>query len=182
MTILGQHTIAELKDLVKAKDYQVTQVQKAAAAFDADWKRNDPLVRDRWVADWLAFVARYRAARAKADDAIESAKGVFAVREDVNPAEKVYQGVLDALKPAEAYTETDFQGLHNRLVAAQKKPVPFTSNPQPKANDPDLNAYKAVDDTAKAVERAAKDVVTSKTFLLGSLVGLGFLYVAVKGR
>lgn len=173
MTILGKWSVAELKDLVKAKDYDVKQVQDARNLGQAD---------AAWDADWAAFKSRYNDARTSAMLRIGEAGALLTVSDSVIPAQEQYEGILRALtKTPGRYTDKDFQGLHNRLVTFLGHPIDFSEQPQPKAGtDTDLDAYRGADSAVKAVEAAAKgtrEAATSKTAM--TIAGGAVLALAV---
>lgn len=175
MTVLGKQTVAELKDLLAAKDYTVGQLDRAYADFAPTWVNRDPTGFVDWTTDWNAFHGRYEGARTAAQRAIEFAK-LNPVGDSLLVADTEYQGVLRALKQVDGtITKGDLQDLYNRIAAAGKTPD-VSHTPQPVAPDADLRAYKAADATVKAVETIGKDIAkpaaslfTPKNIILGLL-------------
>lgn len=149
MTILGKHTVSELKELLDAKDYQIRQVdEKAKSIFshlDQDWQN-----------DWSMFLDRWKLARGKANSMIT--KTLLAnsfVGPTVMPAEDEYQAVLHALTHTTGTVQKgDFQDLSNRVDAISK--IDFSKTPQPNALDLDLAGFKNADSTKKAIDEAAR--------------------------
>jgi hypothetical protein len=84
--------------------------------------------------------------------------------------------VLHALSHTVGVTaKGDFQDLHDRLVAAQGKPIDLSKTPQPTATDADLGAYKIADAAIRAGEAAARDLKPSKGTGTLVIVGLGLI-------
>ena len=152
---LGQYTIAELKDLLKAKDFEVQKVQSAYDNFKGQWSSSDPDTASAWLNDWNALLARYNAAKQNAN--IEISLVTFSpVPDNVNPADAEYQAVLRSLQQTEGTVSPgDLQDLFSRvsaaLAAANQKPISEVGLPQPAASsDFDENTLKAADATIKA--------------------------------
>jgi hypothetical protein len=183
MTVLGKRTIAELKDLLAAKDYTIAQVQKDYEGIRADWDKRDHDAASKWLAQWTLFRARYAKARAVAQKAIDGASGMFSVRDTLNPAEDEYVGVLNALTAPGSegsFKDTDAQGLYNRLVAAKGSPVPLGNMPQPKpSSDADLAVHGAADTLIKQGEKAVADAKKSDTakWIAGGAAVAAALYI-----
>lgn len=158
MTILGQHSVEDLQDLVKSTDYSVNTIQKTYDGFAADWKSKDPLVHADWLTDWTMLRGRYKEAREKAAKGIQAAELLWNIRNSVIPAEPRYQDILVSLHkdPKGPYVKGDLQDLYNRFADAQKKPIIF-NQPQPTGSDVDLLVYSGADKTIKAGETAAKE-------------------------
>jgi hypothetical protein len=176
MTILNHHSVAELRDWLAALDYQTGQVAAAYAAFAPGWQTHDAAAHQDWSADWKAFQTRYGIARAKALGSIGRAQLEVAVPDSMIPVEDEWQGVLHAVSRTRGLTaKGDFQDLHDRLVAAQGKPIDLSKTPQPTATDADLGAYKIADAAIRAGEAAARDLKPSKGTGTLVIVGLGLI-------
>ena len=184
MTILGHHTVAELRDWLAAVDYQANQIAGSFKSFAPTWSAHDGATARDWSSDWSAFLSRYRTARARALLVIGRAQVELGIPDSVIPVEDEWQGVQNALaRTPGSIAKGDFQDLYNRLSAAQAKPIDMSATPQPTAVDADLGAYKAADAVIRAGENVARTVAPSKStgvmVLLG--VGLGFgLLVALR--
>lgn len=136
-TVLGKHTVAELKDLVDAKDYTLKQIESLFKQAPV----NDKRLGD-WITDWGKLRSRYNAARLKANDAIT---GFHILPDSASPAEDEYNAIIMALQPAyPSESKGDLQDLYRRIVDMGLKPD-LSETPQPKAIDPDLNVVKASD-------------------------------------
>jgi hypothetical protein len=188
MTVLGQQTVAELRDLLAAKDYTVRQIEQAYAEFAPSWSSRDAAAATQWKADWTAFRKRYDVARAGAQHAIDFAK-LTPVSDSLLPADSEFQAVLRALKQVDGtITKGDLQDLYSRISSAGKAPD-VSQTPQPTAPDADLRAYKAADTAVKTVEQAERAVAKSAESALSpkvvvfGLLGLGLvLGVAAAAR
>jgi len=184
MTVLGHHTVAELRDWLSALDYEAGQIASAYATFAPTWQAQDAATHHEWASDWKALQARYHAARARAQFATLRAQIDVGVPDSMIPVEDEWQGVLHALaKTPGAVGKGDFQDLYNRLSAAQGKPVDVSKTPQPTATDADLSAYKAADVVIRAGESAARALSPSRVspgtkILVGGGILLGLLLTA----
>lgn len=178
MTLLGQHTAAELRDWLEALDYQVNHVDAAFTAFGPTWQARDPASMQAWLADWKAFRARYDEAHKKAQHAVIVAHANPLAPDAVVPVEEEWQGVHLALAPAPTTTRGDFQDLYNRLAAVRGTPIDLSQTPQPTATDVDLGAYKAAGAVIRAGERAARQVGGGGALVGGLLLAGGAIAVA----
>ena len=179
MSVLGKQTVAELKDLLAAKDYTVGQLDRAYADFAPSWVNRDPQGFTDWTSDWNALHRRYESARASAQRAIDLAK-VNVLGDSLIVADVEYHGMLTALKQVDGtITKGDLQELVNRITAAGKAPD-LSQTPQPTAQDADLGAYKAADAAVKVVEGAGESLKKSAASLLTpKAVVVGLLCVGV---
>lgn len=181
MTLFGSHTVDELNDLLREKDYEITQVQGAYNANGPAWHAKDAAAESAWLADWHALLNGYDAAHSKAKTEL-LAMSIVPGPDSLKPVEGAFQGILKALTKTEgSYTDQDFQGLHNRLVAATGQTIDFSNQPPMTAHDTDLAVYQAADSgikqgeaAASAAKKSAGDFVTSnwKPIVIG-VVALG---------
>ena len=183
MTVLGHHTVAELRDWLAAIDSQMAQTAAAYAAFAPTWEAQDPAAHHEWDGEWKALQTRYGTARTRAQIAFAKALVEVGVPDSLNPVEDEWQGVLHALaKTPGAVQKGDFQDLVNRLTAAEGKPVDMSKMPQPKAADADLGVLQAANTTIRtgekavdAIVRAGKEIAPSKGTATLVVVGLGLV-------
>lgn len=172
MTVNGNHTAAELQDLVNAKTYEVGQVAQAYADYSPTWVAKDSGTFVDFTNDWSNFQARWDKALKVAQSSLTLAK-LNPAPSDVILAEKEYMGLLNALQPHPGIVDKgSFQDLYNRLVAAGK-PVDVSKVPQPTAVDRDLQAYQASDTAVKGVQSAGEALKQAATSKYGLYVGLG---------
>jgi hypothetical protein len=141
--ILGQHTVAELRYLVAAKDVQTGALVDQAAKYRPAWEAKDKAQADEWFRDFAAYRARYAEARKKAAAQFAWADNHTSVSDNVVPAEAEWQAVIRAVKQAGdsgPETKGDLIDLHRRFWDAGGPS--FTSQvPQPSASsDVDLTA------------------------------------------
>jgi hypothetical protein len=181
MTVLGHHSVGELRDWLSAIDYEAGQIASAYATFGPTWQAQDAAAHHEWAGQWKALQSRYGAAHARAQFAIARAQLDIGIPDSVIPVEDEWQAVLHALaKTPGAVARGDFQDLYNRLAAAQGKPIDMSKMPQPTATDADLSAYKAADTVIRAGESAARAVSPAQMspgtkLLLGGGILLGLL-------
>ncbi len=176
--ILGQHTLGEVRDLLAAKDYEHGQMQLAADAAKGAIAAADP----SWFADWRAFLDRYNAARVQAKIVL-SLGPQTGVRAEVQPAEGLWKQILLTLTkdPSKPFTDTDEQGLFNRLQKAGGKPD-VSKVPQPATADVDLGIFKTADDLTKQVDKVLPPSPAKNPWpwVLGGFGLLGVGYVAYR--
>lgn len=153
MTILGSHSVAEVDDLIKAKDVDINDFATKRSSLSQPPDTS-------WDNDFAALQSRYTSA--KNDYAVQRAilvTGEFLVPNSMIVAENSYQNILGALynapapaqtsgDPTPIYTDTvlpgSFQDLANRMLSAGVK-VNETNIPQPNPNsDADQNALQTL--------------------------------------
>jgi hypothetical protein len=186
MTILGHHTVAELRDWIEHIDEEMGRIDAVAKATLPAWKAQDPPSAAAWADEWKALSSRYQAARVLAEIAFAKSKIAIGVSDSVIPVEDEWQAVLHALsKTPGVVAPGDYQDLFNRLnpiAVAQAKPIDLSNLPQPKATDADLGVFQAANATIRAGEKAAdavlragKDLAPSKGTATVVVVGLGLV-------
>jgi hypothetical protein len=141
VTLFGQYTIAELRDLVAAKDVEVNVLTKDGHAFLPTWSSKDPGAASAWQSDLQKLTADYAASRASAQTALDAAGApgtmgsIFA--DNRNPAgDAPYKRLMATLNPRwESHdASTDRVGtLRSRLAAAGATMSRYTV-PQPGAH------------------------------------------------
>ncbi len=183
--IAGLWSVAELKDLLTAKDADLRDVQVAYDGFASTWYLKDPAAQSAWAADWQRLISAYGAARSQAETAIISADFEPLPDKDL-PAQAQYQEILDALQPiAHQVTPGDFQDLYNRLSAAVGAPIPEPGIKQPsRGNDQDLTWYQSADAAIRSVESASSILGPIVAVTLVSLLAIGatsYAFRAAKG-
>jgi hypothetical protein len=165
MTILGEHTVHELNDLVNALSYEVTQTQKAIIACTA-WAQRDPAAFADWNTKLVQAMAPWSDALHVAMVRIgETPQALW----DAVPAEAHYQGCLTAYHP--------FDDLIRTFIQASQCPISFDQMPQPTANDLDLSVYQGTDKATKWIEKQGQ-MATGKAKSFAPLVVLGVGAVA----
>ncbi len=154
MTIVGHHTVAELREWLAALDYQVGKIEEAYSAYQSHWRLVDRAAWEDWGRDWNVFKARYGAAHTAAQSVIQRA-AYLAIPDSLLPVEDEWKGIHHALtvSPDGPYVKGDLQDLYNRLAAARGAPIDMSKMPQPTATDADLSVFNgtgAVLDAGKA--------------------------------
>jgi hypothetical protein len=145
--IAGLYSVAELKDLIKAKDYDLDQLGAHYAAFAPTWVNADSASFVAWTDDWSKLQQAYDAARADGETAISEASLVLGSDNDIQ-ADAPYRAILTALNPTWAQ-DTPAPGslidLDARLSAASGAQTDYSQQPQPTpGTDADLNALNAI--------------------------------------
>jgi hypothetical protein len=134
-TLFGDWSLAELQELIDAKDKEF-QVLDSAYANTQSSQWPNPQVQGDWVNDWTSLKSRYNQAKSAALNVISIAKANFlAPPLSMTTAEPYYSNVIHALKQnPNTITKGDLDDVHQRLNAI--KPIPTYTVPQPsKAND-----------------------------------------------
>lgn len=176
MTIFGAYTVAELVDLLKAKDYQFAQVQKAI-----DDRHGVP-VDSSFAADWETLKSRYATAKNIANATIAVAN-VTPGPNNLITADSQYRGVLTALKrnPDGQYQKGDMDDLVTRLKLAGNV-VDESHTPQPSPDsDFEFNTLKTLDKLPGGGPPSKPWPMWKKGLAaLGGLVGLGIVIKVAK--
>lgn len=176
MTILGKHTLAEVKDLVADYDYKIIQTTKLYQQFAPNWTNTDE--RKEWEAEWSLFNQKYSKVRTTAKEKIAAALAAnAAVGPSVIPAEDLWQQIRDVVADGRAWTTGDYPDLRDRLQNASGKAIDLTGRPTYDATDIDFSAYNVSNTAAKGVEavgKAAKDAAKSNVGLIvGGAIATG---------
>ncbi len=151
------YSVAELRDLLVAKDQEMKALEDAWRAYDPTWMGVDSAGDNVWMADFNTLKARYGAARGSANAAI--ALGEASKKPDNEiAADGEYRGVLRALQVQSGLVSAgDLQDLWNRLqnamtahaVASGFKPpvihVPGGVWQPTKGSDVDLNRLQGLE-------------------------------------
>jgi hypothetical protein len=156
MTIRGLWSLAELKDLLVAKDQEMTRLESSWRGFDPTWMSYDSAADNAWMSDFNALKARYGAARAVANRAIALSDAAPDKQPERDiPADAEYRGILRALKAQDGVVSSgDLQDLFTRLqvvinqrnAATGQSPVSIGAPVwQPmKGSDADLSATNSI--------------------------------------
>jgi hypothetical protein len=185
MTIAGLYSVAELKDLIAAKDTELQTLATAAASFEPTWKASAPSTEAAWQTDYQNLLSRYSLVRAEAEATISA--GEFTPLPDADiPADTQYHLVLGALQQTSGVVSPgDFQDIWDRLNAAivatpSVSVNPLTQGPpvpQPgKGTDTDLSAYQTTDSITRALVTPSGDAGAGKP---GWLLTAGVIGVVV---
>ncbi len=156
MTILGSHTVAEVDDLIAAKDTDLADFATKRAALSSAPDAT-------WDADFAALQSRYSSARTTYQVMRPIlASAILFVPNSMIAAEDQYQAILSALynRPpppqgsTPVYSDTvypgGFQDLADRMLHSADPTtgapvmVDESNIPQPTATDVDLNTFNAL--------------------------------------
>jgi hypothetical protein len=147
VTIADLFSVAELKDLLTAKDYDLTQMGDHYAAFSPTWVNSDNATFLAWTNDWNALNTAYAAAKSDAQTIIDEAEFIIGSDATIS-ADSQYRAVLSALNSTWAQN-TPAPGsiidLEARLATASGQATDYSTQPQPTpGTDADLDALNAV--------------------------------------
>lgn len=151
MTIAGEQTIGEVKDLLNNWDPRMTQLRTSYDSFQPQWSGTDSGTAMAFDTDLSALEDRWTAARTDAESAISSA----VLPDAYSPAQSVYDELMKAIRqnyPPDGATimKGDYDDLLQRLSTAQlaagQTQTATATQPtvQPVAVDVDLNVIKAI--------------------------------------
>lgn len=173
MTFMGQHTVNETLDLIRAKDIGITDLTNA---------RNELLnpPDDTWDAQFQDFTTRYNNAKLAFKierTAVSSATPL--VGDDVRTTETSYNAILKTLSKTPGFIQSgDFQDLWNRVQHVRGSAIPENIDsiqPGQNTEDFDLNLFKAADNTLKSTKKAAFQLAP---WMITGLVIAGILVIA----
>ena len=146
-TLLGDWSLAELQELIDAKDKEFSVLDSAYANTpSASW--SSPQVLADWVNDWMSLKNRYAQAKIAAASRIDAVKNAWynALSPPLSQdsAEPYYTNILRAIKQnPTTITKGDLDDVNHRLNAV--KTIPPYTVPQPsKANDFVTNVSQAL--------------------------------------
>lgn len=162
--VLGNHTRAELKDLIAAHTYSLDQLEKGAN----DTFSKLPLDTADWQADFAALRTRFEAAKKKGEALLESFSILPA---NMSPAEDEYVGILKALKktyPDQSVSKGDLTDLDKRLTEYGGH-ADYSLMPQPSSgSDIEMQALQVAQAATKPIDTAGKTIFTPKNIALAA--------------
>ena len=129
MTILGEQSLAELRDLISAKDVEFNMIRMALANTpQSSWPNN--AVYNDWMNDWITLQSKYNTARAKALADIDAGSKGFITDLSIQPAQDDWNALIASIQPVHlTTTKGDLVDVHQRLNAI--KPIASYVVPQP---------------------------------------------------
>lgn len=150
MSFGGTPTRVDVLALLKAKNYQVTQLGRAFFEIQTEWAARDRASYDDFLADYNALVSRWTKARDDETDRfyvlpIEIAPALDGWNHLMHAVRQAWRDELPNPPPDQTppVTKGDLQDLNDRLTAAGGKPD-YSNTPQPDARDDfDLRIFKA---------------------------------------
>lgn len=195
MTVLGQHTIAETRDLMKVVDYRFKEVDKAFNQISSEWKATHPDEYRLLSMDWTAEKKHWMDESDSVALKLTVINSTTVVPADTIPAENEYKRILGFVEYGAASgverRPGDLRDCQTRIEKALGKQIDLSGRPNMESNDTDINAIKKLDASIKAGEAAAAsakkgtwDAATSKQglmFLGGAAAAVGvYLFVKLK--
>lgn len=163
-TILGYHSVDELKDLIAAKDATLRNLARRLEEVSASGQLD--LVA--FTPAYNTLIAHYTTARAKAQKAIDNAIDAWRPLNMIS-AEDEWNALLTSLNPRwKEYTWSPGDGslddLYNRVAEAGSTGVNDEPTPQPRPNtDADFNALQATTHATQAIESAGAALSSAGT-------------------
>jgi hypothetical protein len=120
MTVGTLYSVAELQDLLAAKDPDLASMEAQFHTLDPQWRKLDPKADNAWLSDYNALKTRYSIARAAAAATIAAASILPDAVLPLAPADPQYRMILKSLQSTEGLTSPgDFQDLFQRLADAK---------------------------------------------------------------
>ena len=182
MTVLGKHTIADVRDLATAVEFRIKAVYRLMATNPA--KVPDDLLKRANV-----VVARWRAVK---DDVIKSVTlqslAAPLVSASLQTAEPEYQR-LDSARAAQVNGD-NIKSITEKMEQAVGAPIDDSDKPKDLFDsDPDFATLRVLDKTiasgeaaAASAKKAAVSAATSNTgiIIIGGLLAVGAVFVAVE--
>ena len=196
MTILGQHSVAEVRDLASTVEFRIRAVHALIAKKNGDpnaFTPGHPGVAAGVIDTWNTWLGRWRRA---SDSALGLATALSLSNPLVSAANVGAEGAYKKLKCAINASCDDthnfgdmFEAIQNVENDAEEK-INERNAPQPTPGDPDLVALQKLDAAIKSGEAAAlkaKNAVTPKlpgvpwwVWVTGAAVVGGVGYSVVK--
>ncbi len=158
MTILGNHTVDETEHIMKLMEFRIQAVDKLNNQITQAQVATNPAMLADLENDWTNFRFRWATAREKvANDLLFILLGQPLVPASVLAAEPQYQQIMHAISVNGDGTKVkgDFGNIVDRFQAFTGQHIDEADQPLPTGFDPDLLAYKKVDDAIKSGEAAA---------------------------
>jgi hypothetical protein len=180
-TILGYHSVAELKDLVAAKDADIRNLARRLTEV------SEKLDLATFTPAYNTLITRYGNARAKAQKAIDDAVGAWRPLNLIS-AETEWNDLLSSLNPRwKEYTWSSNDGsiedLYDKVIKAGSTGATDEPTPQPQSgSDIDFNALTATTHATQALEGAGKTISNlfdTEHLALYAILGGAFLILAL---
>lgn len=144
MTILGNHTVHELKDLIAAKQTDLDVINKLYGDKSPEWVQRDPKGFIAFTNDRDSLNTRWDSL--KTVSVMNTIGTAFTLgNEDVATAEGQYQDVVTWAH--------DLQKLFWAWPQDMLGPIPNYSAPQPTAPDADMNLLKKASDVVNPIAK-----------------------------
>lgn len=180
-SVLGKMTVAEADELIKAKDYDFTQIAQKYIQVGPNWRERNPAEYADFMKDYMALMDRWATAKQAVQKKLTVlAAGFSLLPNSAIPAQAEYDQLLEALtRTPGRWQKGDIQDIHDRLskagIAANVGPVVYPNQPQPKAPDLDIKPYQAADVVVKKVETIGDELLSKKGLLIAGGVFGGLL-------
>lgn len=177
MTILGQHTVAETRGMIRVVQYRVDEVSKAFARIPDAWKTAHPAEYAAIARDWANVVHDWNEALGIVELDLKVRSAASGGREDLAPADISYRKILGFVEYGEntgtVRTPGDLRDTQERIEKANGAPVNLQGRPDiSKEPDPDLRVYKSADEVLRSGEAAAKSHFTWAAIGAGIVIAL----------
>ena len=152
MTILGQHTIAETRDLIRALQFRITKLDQQLSRVRS--QRLSPPTADQQNLDdaWTSFLRVWTDSRDK--NTLAMAAGMAAnpgVADFVLPAESNFQDITNVVQVRVPHLAELQQNIEAQASALQIAPVDLSGVPPQNSPDADFAALGKLDAAIAAV-------------------------------
>jgi hypothetical protein len=155
MTILGQHTINETRDLIRALQYRITKLDQQAfrnqmnrSGQPSESQLNFMMTLDK---DWADFLKAWTTVRDSEVDRMVIASSLQPlVSNDVLPAEASFKAITDVVQSREPHLADLNQRIDKEAVALGFQPTDLSGMPAQDSPDADFAALKKLDKAAAA--------------------------------
>lgn len=176
MTFLGDHTINETLDLIKAKDITIEDMLKARTELG---RQPD----DTWDSDYAALDNRYKAAKIafQAERAVVQG-ATLGVSDDIRTTETAYNAILRAVRrDPNVENKGDLIDLWRRATTAKGSAIPTRLNaiqPDSDTKDIDLNIFNKLDKLP--IPKNSSEFKKAAMYAGGGIAGLLLLKFLLK--
>lgn len=194
MTILGKHTIAEIRDLMATIDFRVKAVFNLIAKVNGAqgaFTPGHPGVTSETVAKWNVWLNNWRNVENEVANLLTAIMISNPLVSASNfPAEDQWTKIRCAINKSCDDSFNDPGDMMSNILRIQNEAgekIDERNHPQPDAGDPDFSAFLKVDGAIRAgekakseAEKAAKGAATSNIGIavIGAAIVIGGAYVA----
>jgi hypothetical protein len=180
MTILGQHTVAETRDLIRAIEFRVNKDVQQFGRIQAQRLNPPTAAQTKLDSDMTAFIREWTDTRDK--QTVLMTASVLAnpsVAPFILPAEKQFVAINDVVSVRIPHLMDIEQRIDTEAANIGLAPTDRSGAPPQNSPDADFVALKKLDSAIKDGETAAKGAAKSNTGLIIGAAVLGVIGVVV---
>ncbi len=145
MTILGQHTVAETRDLMRALQFRINRIDEQWFKIQ-ELRRGKTEAQERIDADWISFQRVWTDTRDKQAMLLGLSIGSNPnVHPAVLPAEPNYKAIIDVVQVRIPHLKDMEQRIDAEAAALQLPPTDLSGIPPQNSPDVDMRALAKLD-------------------------------------